>query len=321
MAEHVSPAMSYDGGDFTAWQHRARTALADLIRFDPDHAPAIDTRHVWTRPHRLGQIQKLMLVGDDGVEVPIYWCLPEAGQARRPAMICLQGHTTGMHCSIGVSQANEMVDEPVAGDRDFALQCMAHGVAAVCVEQRGFGERRDDFTQRTDCQHMAMRALMLGRTLVGERVADVALACRWLLEREEVDPQRVGVMGNSAGGTTAMYAAAMIDAIRLLVQSCSFGFLRDTWFTGRRCVCGYVPDMMPALDLPDVVALRAPKPVIIVGGATDYHCPAEPLEQAFTVLRQRYEAAGAAAACELVVGPEGHRFYAELAWPRIMAWL
>jgi hypothetical protein len=101
------------------------------------------------------------------------------------------------------------------------------------------------------------------------------------------------------------------------VPSCSFGLLRDTWFAGSRCVCGYVPDMLNVLDLPDVLALHAPAPVIVVGGAEDYHAPEHPLREAFAQLQARYAAAGHGERCHLVIGPDGHRFYADLAWPLI----
>jgi hypothetical protein len=37
--------------------------------------------------------------------------------------------------------------------------------------------------------------------------------------------------------------------------------------------------------------------------------------RAFRKLKGIYAACGAADQCRLVVGPEGHRFYADLAWP------
>ena len=303
---------------FAQWQQAGGKALARLIGFDVRRQSDIRVERLWRRDHELGSIELLVLRTPGVADVAIYWCRPIGAGRNLPAMICLQGHSTGMHCSIGVSAADGMVDQPVAGDRDFALQCLKRGIAAVCVEQRGFGLRRENPDNRTDCEHMAMRALMLGRTLLGERVADVQLALRWLLQQDEVDPARIGIMGNSAGGTTAFYSAALLDEICLAVPSCSFGPLSDTWFAGSRCVCGYVPGILNCMDLPDVLALRAPRPVVIVGGETDYHSPGPALRRAFATLQQRYATAGTGDdVCHLIIGPEGHRFYADLAWPII----
>ncbi|MFA9479334.1 alpha/beta hydrolase family protein [Phycisphaerales bacterium AB-hyl4] len=308
----------FAGSDFKRWQLQARAVLAELVGFDPDRRPAFTTVRLWQRSHCLGHIEKWLLRAEPGIDVPIYWCRPARPHESNPTMICLQGHTTGMHCSIGASQADPFIDEAPPNDRDYALQCLAHGFNALCVEQRGFGERRENCDLKTDCQHMAMRALLLGRTLVGERVADAQLALRWALQQPTVNAHRVGIMGNSAGGTTAMYAAALMDNFWLAVPSCSFGRLRDTWFAGRRCVCGYVPRLLNTLDLPDVLALHAPNPVIVVGGEQDYHAPGKALRPAFADLQTRYAASGAAEACRLVIGPEGHRFYASLAWPLML---
>ena len=39
--------------------------------------------------------------------MPAYVCLPKNAQPPYTFMICLQGHTTGMHVSIGVEREDE----------------------------------------------------------------------------------------------------------------------------------------------------------------------------------------------------------------------
>ena len=75
-------------------------------------------------------------------------------------MICLQGHTTGMHHSIAVDREDEtksIKEKEAKKDNDFALGCMRRGVAALCVEQRAFGERTEP--GRNSCYLPTMRAL------------------------------------------------------------------------------------------------------------------------------------------------------------------
>ncbi len=254
------------------------------------------------------------------VTVPCLLGLPRGGGSSLPLMVCLQGHSDGMHVSMGVAADDLSVDEPVPGDRDLARQCMSRGIVALCVEQRGFGLRRDNPENRTDCTLMAMRALTLGRTLVGERVADVRLALDAVSRQEGLglDLSRVGVMGNSAGGTTAMFASVLDERFKLAVPSCSFAPLEASWLFRPHCVCGYVPRMLTVMDLPEMMALRAPRPVVVVGAASDYHVAESDLRAGFARLEQVYGGADEASSnCRLVVGPDGHRFYAELAWPHI----
>ena len=64
----------------------------------------------------------------------------------------------------------------VEGDRDFALGCMARGYASLCIEQRSFGERREQAQAQVSthgCHDAAMQALLVGKTLAGERAAGV----------------------------------------------------------------------------------------------------------------------------------------------------
>ena len=68
----------------------------------------------------------------------------------------------------------------------------------------------------------------------------------------------------------------------------------------------------------DVMGLFAPRPVVIVAGTDDEIFPVAATRRQFRQLKAIYKAAGAADRCQLVVGPEGHRFYADLAWPKML---
>ena len=65
----------------------------------------------------------------------------------------------------------------------------------------------------------------------------------------------------------------------------------------------------------DLAGLIAPRPLVVVAGREDEIFPIRGVEETFETIRQIYRAAGAADRCSLVVGSEGHRFYADLAWP------
>ncbi|MFW6076944.1 MAG: alpha/beta hydrolase family protein [Hyphomicrobiales bacterium] len=314
----LQPRMAYDGGDFAQWKARARPALAALMGVPPMPDAAIEVEPHWQRANRWGTVHKLTLRAESVGKVLAYWCVPaEPRREPMPAMICLQGHSPGMHVSVGLA-ADERTEQPAAGDRDMALQCMQRGIAALCIEQRGFGQRRDQGGPRSDCHFMSVRAMMLGRSLVAERVMDVQVGLRWLRRQAQVDAERIGVMGQSAGGTATTYAAGLTEGLRLAVPSCSFGPLREVWFRMQRCMCGCVPGILQLMDVTDVLALHAPQPVVIVTGEHDEQLPGSVARAGFEALKLRYAAAGAGDACQLVVGPEGHRFYADLAWPAML---
>jgi len=123
-----------------------------------------------------------------------------------PFMICLQGHSTGMHQSISVQQMDEGKPFRVEGELDFGLSCMRNGVAALRIEQRSFGERREQkqpHVSNHGCHDATMQALLLGRTMIGERVYDVDRGIDYLVSRADVNPSRFGVMGKTIGQLSA----------------------------------------------------------------------------------------------------------------------
>ena len=77
----------------------------------------------------------------------------------------------------------------------------------------------------------------------------------------------------------------------------------------------YVPGLLRIGEMADILGAFAPRPVVIVAGCEDGIFPISATESEFARLRAIYAALDAADRCHLVIGAEGHRFYADLAWP------
>jgi dienelactone hydrolase len=226
-----------------------------------------------------------------------------------------------MHVSIGVQREDETQPLVVEGDRDFALQCMQRGLAALCIEQRSFGERRERHQEKVSthgCHDAAMHALLLGRTLLGERVYDVDRGLEYLQSRGDINMKKVGVMGNSGGGTTSLYAAALLPRVRFAMPSCSFCSFRDSLMSIYHCSDNYIPGLMKYAEAGDVLGLAAPRPVVIVAGKDDGIFPVAGVRREFRRLKEIYRACNADDKLKLVVGNGGHRFYADAAWPELL---
>ena len=312
------PALRYAGGDVRAWQGTLRRKLKQLLGSRPATKTPLRVRRLWRRHHELGTIEKIVFTSEPGADVPAYLCLPASSEPPYPFMICLQGHSTGMHQSIGVQYEDERKPMAIEGDRDFAIGCLRRGVGALCIEQRSFGYRKElKQTQRcahNGCHDAAVRSFMLGRTLIGERVYDVERGLDVLARRDDVDMKRVGVMGNSGGGTITMFAAATLPRLACAMPSCCFCTYAESILSICHCSCNCVPGLYTVADMQDVLGLFAPKPVVIVAGKDDAIFPIRGVRRAFRDLKAIYRAAGAADRCHLVVGQEGHRFYADQAW-------
>ena len=68
-------------------------------------------------------------------------------------------------------------------------------------------------------------------------------------------------------------------------------------------------------ELWDVAGLIAPRLFLAIAGEEDTISPLHGVEEAFANLEPIHETAGAPDRCEWHVGPGGHRYYADAAWP------
>ena len=316
--DDMRPAMTFDGGDVAEWQDRLRPKVRELVGFPNGDRIPLNPRSLWKRDRHHGTIEKLVFHSEPGSDILAYLCLPANATPPYPFFICVQGHTTGMHHSIAVERDDNSIPMEVAGDRDFGLQCMERGIGALCIEQRSFGERRELVQQQVSthgCHDATMQALMLGRPLIGQRVFDVDRGLDYLETRHDVDWSRVGIMGNSGGGTISLFAAALLPRIQFAMPSCYFCTFRDSVMSIYHCADNYVPGLLRYAEMADVMGLFAPRPVVVVCGQEDPIFPVQGVRRAFSELRKIYLAAGGAENCHLVVGEGGHRFYAEDAWP------
>lgn len=256
---------------------------------------------------------------EPGFFVPAHMLLPKnvygMRRAQVPAVITLQGHSSGMHISLGRAKYPGD-EESIAGDRDFAVQAVRRGFAAIAMEQRGFGELRGDIDcgPAGRCHHLSMQALMLGRTMIGERAHDVGRLIDALGAFEELDLSRLGLMGNSGGGTASFYTTCVEPRIKIAMPSCSFCMNRRSIFAMYHCCCNYVPGMLKYVDMCDLSILIAPRPLVIVAGRADKIFPIESVLEGFETVQKIYAQAGAPGNCRLIIGEGGHRFYAEQGW-------
>lgn len=317
IAENMRPTLSYNPKkDFAVQQTAVREKLCELLRMPKkltNPTPIIEWED--KSDPRYDEI-RFKFESEPDFFVPAHLILPKNRGERTPVVICLQGHTAGMHVSLARTEIGSKETAEVKGDRDFAIQTVSRGYAAVIMEQRGFGEQSSDIPSSRPCNMPAMQALAVGRTLLGERVFDVSRLIDAIAEFDCLDHSRIGLMGNSAGGTTSYYAACMDTRVTAVMPSCFFGEFKNSFLKYNHCVCGFIPDFLKWFDLPDLAVTIAPRPLIIVSGLSDAIADIDSARRGFEeVVKPIYAAAGAPDACRQVVGPEGHRFYADLSWP------
>lgn len=321
LLDRLTPSHAFDATDLAGWRAGLTTALRSALGFDAlptEHVPLAPVA-VWRREYAWGRVEKLHFTSEPLADVPAYLALPHTGTPPFPVMLCLQGHSTGMHNSLGLASDDEMREIRVEGGRDFGRQALAEGYAALCIEQRSLGERRESHqphvNQYNPCHDAALHALMLGRTLLGERVYDVERALDWIATRPELDRARVGIVGNSGGGTVALWAGALLPRIGFVLASCSLCRFRDSLMSVYHCADNYVPGILRVAEMADIAGLIAPRPLLAVTGRDDPLFPLSGVEACFARVAEVYAAHGASDRASLLIGEGGHRFYPESAWP------
>lgn len=88
--------------------------------------------------------------------------------------------------------------------RVFCRSLAEHGVAALFVKMPYYGPRRTEGSKARMVSYDP-EATVRGMT---QAVLDIRQAVAWLAAQDEVDPQRLGIMGISLGGITSALAAA-----------------------------------------------------------------------------------------------------------------
>jgi hypothetical protein len=200
-------------------------------------------------------IRKLLLHGGDGVRIPMLYWEPDTTQGRIPGVLyCHEG---------GLKQDTE------PGGRIEAL--VKSGQAVLDVAPRGFGVMAHDTFKEKYPGHgpynLSMRAMLVGKTLIGLAVEDLIRALDYLASRDAVDPKRLRAIGVGNGGVAALYTAALdtrVETIVMLESPVSYrSYIEGEEHTGLAAIV--VPGVLKDFDLPDLAAAVAPRRIVLAG--------------------------------------------------------
>jgi dienelactone hydrolase len=162
--------------------------------------------------------------------------------------------------------------EPVVQARLIAQ--VKRGYLAMVVDSPGNSfEGGRPVERRQQGSHHDFRLAMASGTATGVYVWDLMRALDYLENRKEADMSRVGITGASGGGTATTYAFAADPRIDCAVPVVYATSLEVNPHNG--CECNHVPGTLRIGDRADVLALRAPAPVLVIGAREDAEFPPE----------------------------------------------
>ena len=317
LAASTRPTLAFDAetrAEWQAWQTALSLRLTDLLGGFPAEPTPLDVQVTDATDEGSYVRERLTFRTEPGLRVPAYLLRPkrQPPERRGAAVLCLHGHGRGKDDVVAVAATpRERQHRVTALAYDYGARLAERGYVVLAPDARGFGEwaAADGMT----CGWAASSALLLGTTLVGMRVRDAMRAIDLLVGMPDVDPARVGCVGLSWGGTHTMWTAALDGRVAAAVISGAFGRLADSLIESSECACQVVPGLLSVADLPDIVSLIAPRPLLLQSGLADQHYTPEVVAEAFVVVRRAYALAGARESVALDQFAGGHVFGTEAA--------
>jgi len=252
-------------------------------------------------------IENVIYESRPGFPVTASLYIPTKGPGPFPAVLGVCGH----------SEEGRMCDHY----QTFSANLARQGYAVLIYDPISQGERlqyspRDGQpVPRGCCQEHNMagnQMSLLGDFFGTWRAWDGIRGLDYLLARPEVDRTRVGLTGNSGGGTMTTWLTALDDRFTMAAPSCFVTqYILNLENEMSQDSEQYPPGLTAAgCDLADFFIAQIPRPTLLLGQEQDYF-DVRGLEAIRDELKRLYGILGKADDIKLFVGPRGHGYYVE----------
>jgi cephalosporin-C deacetylase-like acetyl esterase len=276
--------------------------------------PALKPKVVGTLRRQGYRVEKILYETLPGMQVPAHLYVPEGRDAPAPAVLFYPGHW--------------WPDSKARPDfQAFCITMARLGFVVLTFDPFGQGERGVSARD-----HRRTEALLVGVAQQGFAAYETRCALEYLLSRPEVDPKRVGMTGASGGGYNTWITAALDDRIAAavpVVGTSEFGEQIKVcrpldWYRAAEH-CHFVPGLIRFANNHELLAMAAPKPVLIIAASQDQSFPIAGVREVAAYGRALYESYRAGDRIGLVVDEsDGHGYQRrkrEAAYGWFLRWL
>jgi len=219
------------------------------------------------------RIEKLRYESRPGVLVTAHLYLPE-GEGPFPLILSPHGHFEFKKST------------PVVQARGIGLALL--GFACLLVDSPGVSWDDNDQNERKAMGTHDDPWLSMGAPVAGQYVWDLVRGLDYCETRSDLDTKRVGITGTSGGGQASMLAFAFDERIGVCVPVCQCVSFETNVHYG--CYCNHLGGLLHAGDRAEVLATRAPAPIMLIGASEDPEFPLEGHQKTLEKLRTLYRA-------------------------------
>ncbi len=314
-AKNWNPLLSFGGRtekDWIKWKKKATKKLFELLGEFPEKVP-LRPQTIWTKKGNGLIKEKIIFDSEKNMSVP---CIVIRSEDTEPngknrAIVCSHGHGPfGKDPVAGLTSTKELIKNIREMNYNYGEQMAKRGFLTICPDLRGFGERSDGeefYRFRPQCDVNFLKGMIMGIYTLTLNIWDIKCCVDYLETRPEVDPERIGMMGISLGGTMTTFATAVEPRIKAADIICYI----NTWETfgikrGGLCGSQIVPDLYKYFDMYDIAGLIAPRPLLMEMGIQDSCFLIEHARKGFKGVKKIYKSAGVLDKLEADIHPGGH---------------
>ena len=289
--------------DFAAYQEYCLEAVREAFSPRPRRQP-LNPRLTGTLDQGTYRIEKLIIESRPGFLVTANVYVPTHRRGPFPVVLGTCGHSMGGKA------------EPAY--QGYCQRLVRCGFMVLIYEPCNQGERDQyiDVPNRECVASCCPAHNMMGKQmeLLGEfygmwRAWDGIRCLDYLLSRPDADPRVVGLTGNSGGGTMSEWLWAVDGRFTMAAPSCFVTTFLHNLENEIPADCEqYPPGVLGAgLEMADLMAPRAPKPLLLLGQTYDFF-DRRGLREAFADLQPLYARLGQPGNLELFIGPTTHGY-------------
>jgi dienelactone hydrolase len=186
---------------------------------------------------------------------------PEKNSGRVPAILNLIGH--------------EPEATAVEYEQKRCINFAKRGIVALNLGWMEFG----DLSQPENAHDYAADLDLVGSNALGLFYLAMKRGLDYLATLPEVDPSRLGATGLSGGGWQTVVLSALDPRVAVSVEVAGIGSRESNLTTPRDTyeIEEDAPDLMQGFDYPEFIAMRAPRPTLLIHNAVDSCCFRAPL--------------------------------------------